>query len=195
MGLVTKKETVSGGIPIWINVLENALGGFTLDTTSLTAGEKILAGTPISFNEATRLAKPVKMAKLYASATNVATVYQVEKGHNLVTGEFLARSVGSASYAITGIDKSNAAYDAITLGTTLGVNLSAGDALFQSAASGASAGAFIATPKGLLYEETNIGVNESLSVVIRGTIYQRRAPVNSPNLQSLLPTILFSNSY
>lgn len=195
MGLVVKKETVSSGVVAWINVLETASGGFTLDKTGLTDGNRLPAGLPVGYSEATRIARVVKMATLQADATNVTTTYQVKKGHNLIVGEFIARTVGGASYAITAINTSNADYDVLTLGTTLGVALVAGDGLFQSAASGAAAGAFIIAPKGLLYEEMEVNTNESLSVVLRGTIYARRAPLSNANLRSALPLILFSESY
>ena len=43
--------------PIFQKVLETARGGFSLDTTGLTAGDIIPAGTAIAFDEATRKAK------------------------------------------------------------------------------------------------------------------------------------------
>lgn len=58
MGLQPTKITSTGGIPVWQKVDETAQGGFTLDTTGLTAGDKINAGTPFTYNEATRKAKP-----------------------------------------------------------------------------------------------------------------------------------------
>ena len=44
-------------IPIFQKILETARGGFSLDITGLTAGEKIPAGTPMTFDEDTRKAK------------------------------------------------------------------------------------------------------------------------------------------
>lgn len=52
------RTVVAGGKTVWINVLETALGGFKLDTTGLTVGDTLKAGTAMSFDEATRLAKP-----------------------------------------------------------------------------------------------------------------------------------------
>jgi hypothetical protein len=52
------KTTLTRGIPIWqsVRMLETAQGGFTLDTTGLTLGDVIPAGTCMNYNEATRLA-------------------------------------------------------------------------------------------------------------------------------------------
>lgn len=195
MSLTVKKETVSGSIPTFINVLETASGGFTLDMTGFTAGDVIPAGQPVGFDESTRVAKVIKTAKLHADATNSATTYQVKKDHNFVVGEFFSAVIGGASYAVTLVDKSNADYDVITLGTTLGVALTAGAILFQGAASGASAGAFFVTPKGLLYESVTAGTNVSLSVVTRGTVYSRRTVSGHASIISALPLIVFSQSY
>lgn len=198
MSLQPVRTVLAGDIPVWQNVFETALGGFTLDTTGLTtlaAGSVLKAGLPVGFNEATRKARIIKIAVLYANAANNATVYQVLKGHNAINGEFLAYTVGGASYAISSIDTSNADYDAVTLGTTLGVALTAGQSLFQSSASGGSAGAYIATPRGLLYEDTTPAENENLAVVIRGTVYARRIPITPTHIRTALSKIEFSESY
>lgn len=52
-------KSVSGAPtrPIFQKVLETARGGFSLDTTGLTADEIIPAGTAISYDETTRKAK------------------------------------------------------------------------------------------------------------------------------------------
>lgn len=47
----------TGFIPVFQKVLELARGGFTLDTTGLSAGDVIPAGTAMTFDEDTRLAK------------------------------------------------------------------------------------------------------------------------------------------
>lgn len=187
------KTVVSTGVAVWSTVHETAIGGFTLDKTGLVDGQIIPAGTPMGYDEATRLAKPVNMAVLNANATNVATTYQVKKGHNLAVGMHVGYTAGGTAYTITAIDTTDPNYDVITLGTTLGVALTTGQALFQSSATGASSGAFSA--KGLLYEETTVGTNVGVSVVLRGTLYARRAPVNNASIQEALPLIIFSQSY
>lgn len=198
MSLQPVKTTAAGDIVVWQNVFETALGGFTLDTTGLTtlaAGSVLKAGLPMGFDESTRKARCIKVATLYANATNTATTYQVLKGHNFIVGEYFGYTVGGAAYAITAIDTSNAAYDVLTVGTTLGVAITAGSALFQSSATGASAAALIVTPKGLLYEDTDPVANTTLSVVIRGTVYHRRIPTVPSAIKTALSSIQFSESY
>jgi hypothetical protein len=177
MGLQPVRTIAAGDVQVWQNVFETASGGFTLDTTGLTTlatGSVLKAGLPIGFDESTRKARVIKLATLYANATNSATTYQVLKGHNIIVGEYIAVTVGGAAYAVTAIDSTtNTTHDVLTVGTTLGVAITAGTALFQSSATGASAAAYIVTPRGLLYEETTPAAGETLSVVIRGTVMRR----------------------
>lgn len=195
MSLKFKKETVSSGVAVFSTVHETAIGGFTLDKTGLSDGDLLPAGSPIGYDESTRLARVIKTAVLHANAGNTATDYQVKKGHNFIVGEHFGAVTGGKAYTITAIDKSNEAYDVITIGTTLAVALTAGDVVFQSSAAGATAAAFIVTPKGLLFEETTVASNESVSVVVRGTVYARRAPLKNSYLRAALPLIIFSESY
>ena len=139
--------------------------------------------------------KVLKVAKVHADAGNTATDIQVEKGHLVVVGEYLAAVVGGKAYAVTVIDTSNAGYDVLTVGTTLAVALTAGDGLFVSSATGATAAVYATVAKGLVYQETKVGVNESVDVAIRATVYERRIPAVTAAIKALLPTIIFSISY
>lgn len=190
----------TSGIPIWQGVhkdIQLAQGGFELAATGLPAGSVIPAGTPVVFDEAARTATIVGGAVLFAPATNVATAYQVAKGHTLIVGSNLATgATGGAAEAITVIDMSPSDHDVLTVGTTLGVALAAGANLFASSAAGANASAYPAV-NGLLYDDTLAVAGESISVVIRGTVYARRiAFAYSAALAALagLKNIVFSQS-
>lgn len=197
MGLQPVKTTVAGGIPAFQKVLENAMGGFVLDHATLAVGDTVKAGQPVGYNEATRKATVVKVARVYENATNVATSIKVYKGSHFKVGDYAALTVGGAAYAITVIDTSNAAYDTWTVGTTLGVALTADTSiLFQSSATGASAAAYSVTAKGLLYEDVTVSAGASVSVVIRGTVYERRVPyVPTAVKTALTSNIIYSQSY
>lgn len=52
-----KKESETGKIVIFQKVLETARGGFSLNATGLTEGGTLKAGTPMAFDETTRIAK------------------------------------------------------------------------------------------------------------------------------------------
>ncbi|HRQ17708.1 MAG TPA: hypothetical protein PL085_11570 [Agriterribacter sp.] len=190
------KETLSGGIPVFQSVFETAQGGFVLDSTGLPEGFTIPAGTPISYDESTRKAKPLITATVYETAGGSATAYKVKKGHaaGFVAGQYVAGSVGGAAYAITTIDTSNANYDVINVGTTLGA-IAEGAAIFRSSATGASAGALMVSPRGLLYEDTEAEEGIDLAVVIRGTVYARRTPAVVAEVKALIPNIIYSQSF
>jgi hypothetical protein len=195
MGLTMKREISAGGVPVFQNNTENAMGGFALDVTGLATGATIPAGTVMGYDEATRKAKVLKVAKVQANAGNTATDVQVEKGHLVAVGDYLAAVIGGKAYAVTAIDTTNADYDKLTVGTTLGVALTAGDALFVSSATGASAALYATVAKGLLYQEVKVGENEPVAIAVRATVYERRIPIVTAAIKALLPNIIFSQSY
>lgn len=185
-----KKDTATQGVEVFQLVLETAQGGFTLDETVLPAGSLVRAGTVIGFDESTRKAKVGKIASMQASATNTATTYRVLKGSNLAVGQTV-NATGGTPRAITVFDTSNGAYDEFTVATTIGVTLAAGDPIFVVDDGYNKA-------KGLLMNDVEVpatGITESISVVIRGTVYARRIPPVPNTVRALMPNIIFSDSF
>lgn len=81
----------------------------------------------------------VKYACVQANATSSATKIKVYKGHDFKVGDVICAAEGSAAYAITSIDASNAAYDGISIGTTLGTALTKDASfIYQAKEAGAS---------------------------------------------------------
>lgn len=192
----------TNSIPIWQGLdkdIQLAQGGFVLAATGLPAFSIIPAGTPLVIDEAARTATMIGGAVLQANASSSATTYRVLKGSTVKVGDYLSVVAGGTAYAITTIDTTNSAYDVLTVGTTLGVGYSAGQTLFVSTATGATASAYAAV-NALLYEDTIVpatGVLVSVSAVIRGTVYARRIPyAYSAGLAALagLKNIIFSQS-
>lgn len=183
------KQTVNSGTVIFQNVFELAQGGFTLNDSAFAAGVTVPAGTPIGFDESTRIAKVAKMAVAYAAATNTATTYQVKKGHNLKVGSSI-KTGSTAAQTVTAIDSSNTSYDVITVGTTLGAVVAVGAAIFIDDAG-------YQNVKGLLYSDVLIDANgvASVAVVLRGTVYDRRISPVAATVKALMPQINFSQSY
>lgn len=195
MALAITRDFGTTSIPIWQGKVENAIGGFSLAATGLPKDTVIPAGTPFVFDEITRVATMVGGAVLQADATNTATTYRVVKGSTVKAGDYLASVAGGAAYAITAIDTTNSAYDTVTVGTTLGVAYTAGQNLFISIATGATAAAFPVI-NGLLYDDTLGNPGETVSMTIKGTVYARRLPYYSAGLAALagLKNIIFSQS-
>jgi hypothetical protein len=185
------KSTVGTGPVLFQKVGEVAQGGFTLDDASFAIGDVIPAGTPIGFNEATRIAVVAKTAVLYADATNIATTYQVRKGHTLKVGQSPILAGGTAR-PITAIDTAGSPlYDTLTFGVTIGVAASAGAALYI-------ADAGYTAVKGLLFADVILDATKQadVTVVLRGTVYDRRITSPLPaSMKALLPLIIFSQSY
>jgi hypothetical protein len=139
MGNISLTRTLTSyGVQVWQKILETVQGGFTLDNAAIADGTIIPSGTPMSYDEATRKATPLKTAKVYEAAA-------------------------------------------------------VGDAIFQSSATGATAGAAKVTANGLLYEDTTSAAATDVSVVVRGTIYARRSPAVPPDFA--VQTIIFSQSF
>lgn len=187
-----KKEYIPSGVPIWQSKnTQVAQGGFTLnDAAFATEGLVIPAGIPIGFDESTRIATIGKFAVAQASATNSAVEYKVLKGHKLAVGMSIVSGAAGTARAITVIDTTNADYDLITVGTTLGVVIAVGDSIYV-------ADAGYTKLKGLLYEDAIIDSNgvADISVVLRGTVYARRIVPVPATVQAKLPLIIFSQSY
>ena len=194
---ITRTPTKSG-IPVYQGTAKDIQllqGGCLLNTTGLTAGNIIPAGTPVVYDEVTRVASILHNARAQANAGASAVNYPVEKGHSLVVGDNLATgAVGGKAFPITAIDTSKASFDTITVGTTIGA-VTAGDLLFASTATGATASALPAI-NGLTYDEVIVSSNISLSVVIRGTVYARRVPWSAAiEALSGLKQFIYSKSY
>lgn len=139
--------------------------GVTVSAADLVAGSVLQEGTPIGKDSA-GLYHVVKTAKITEAASNTATTYKVEKGHHFKKGDFVMLKVGGKAYAITAIDASNAAYDEITVGTTLGVAAKVGEALVQAAAeSTGTASAFKYAPKAMTGDSYTVEALSNHAVV------------------------------
>jgi hypothetical protein len=190
-----KKTSTNAEIPVFQKEIEVAQGGFILDTSNIPAGATVPAGSVLNFNESTRVAKVVKTATVHGTAGGSATEYQVKKNHIFAVGDNVGKTVGGAAHAITAINTSNAEYDVLTVGTTIGAAAEF-DVLIQSSATGASAAALPLTPKGLLRSSLDVvaGFSHEVGAVIRGSVYARRIPGANANIKALLPLINFSES-
>jgi len=205
---LTGDTAIGGAIPIWTDV-EVARrfsypGGFSISNPP-DAQALIPGGTPYEVDEATRTAKICYRFEAYEAATNSATTYKIVKDagvHNLLKVGLVLMKMPSAltgtgtGRAITAIDTSNAAYDEITVATTLGVAIAVGDVLAEAAEAGTTK-ALAAVANGLSYSDRFIEddvLGYSTSVVYEGTIYNRRIKKIADIERASLTRILFSES-
>ena len=152
-----------------IQNLADIPGGVTVAIADLIPGVPLLDGTPIG-KGSDGLYHVIKTAKVTENAGSSATSYKIAKGHHFKVGDVIAAGVGSAGYAITAINTSNAAYDTVTVGTTLGA-ATAGATLVLGAAAGASA-ALKYTPEAVVGEPKDVipGDNLWVPAVVIGTV-------------------------
>ena len=128
-------------------------GPYKLDTTNLTVGEYLPSFTPIAADlkkKTAQVAIRVTVAEAFTTGSN--TTLKIKKNPFVYANMFLGN--GSRGAQVSSIDKTNAEYDTLTLAADFGVNLKAGDVLFEASAVGGT------TPKAIansaLYERKKI---------------------------------------
>jgi len=182
----------TSGKVVFDSKLEGVPGGVTLAAADLTK-TSVAAGTPVG-KDSNGLFHVVKTAKAQASATNVAVDYKVLKGHNFAVGKFLSTGTLKKAYAITVITTSNADYDTLTVGTTLGVAVAAGDVFIEATAEATgNTSAFKYTPFGLTGTDVEIEANGNhlVDVVVRGSVKESLiAPIHA-DIKTAIPLIRF----
>lgn len=167
--------------------------GVTVSAADLT--QKVLhEGTPVGKDE-NGLYHVVKVAVLSADASNAATTYTVNKGHNFKVGDAIMLSSGKAAYAITGIatNADDATKDDLTVGTTLGVAAKAGDSLYLAAKAGDSGAAFKYAPVALVGESYDVDAlsNHIVNAVTIGQIREINIPPIGAEVKAKLTGIQF----
>jgi len=178
---------------VFHKMIEDIQGGVTISIADYTDGFILPAGSVIG-KGSNGLFRVLKTAKLTADATNTATTYQVEKGHGFKVGEFLASATGAKAYAITVVDTSNANYDVLTVGTTLGLAYTAGQGLFKALAESTStSSAFVVTPYAVTGQDLKLvaGDNNFIDAYLRATLFEANAPVATSQIKTALPQILW----
>lgn len=107
--------------------------GFKLDRTNL--GRDYLPSlAPIYVDFANKKAYPIVNMEVYEAYTNGADALtiKVKKGSGVSVGMFIGN--GSKGAEVSAVDKSNAAYDVITISAAFGSNIAAKAVLFQASA-------------------------------------------------------------
>ena len=172
------KTTESRSDVVFQSILETRLGGLTLAIADLVE-DVVYAGTPIGVDSSTKLGHIVKCARMQATASNSATDYRVEKGHNFKVGDHICSAEGAKAQTITSITTTETAYDTLTVGTSLGVEVADNAHLYQSAAASQSTGSDLKyDPIGLVGEDHDVtsGDNILCSVVLRGSVITDNIP-------------------
>lgn len=194
-----KRETDIAFNPkvVFMNTYGGPIGGVTLSTAEFAEDDIIPAATIFGKDAGTGLAKVLKSARLQADAANNAVIYRVEKLLNpFKVGDVIALNTGGKASTITAIDKTNAAYDAITVDLTLGVVAVAGAGIMEAAATSTTT---TSAPKVVPYGVTAVpkqiekGGNNLVGAWTRCDIFAKRAPAYPDTVKALLPQIQWFN--
>jgi hypothetical protein len=139
---------------------KRANGGFTLP--SGLPGLYLLKGAPLSVNYTTRTANAVKTATVLAGST--ATVTRLPKGSSFVVGSVISNVVGAIAVAVTAIDETNAAYDALTHATVT-TPFVTGSVIFEATAAGATS-TYLNAVNALLSDNVKLVGSPTVTAVI-----------------------------
>ncbi len=115
-----------------VQTIHHKRGPYKLDTTGLTIGTKLPRFTPVQANLTTRMVEVVKNVLVVEDAASDATSIKVKKNSLVEAGMSLGAKSNTA--VVSAIDKSNSAYDAITLAAAFGEAVAAGDVLYEAVA-------------------------------------------------------------
>lgn len=185
-------RTTESGLPLpFLTKLEDWIGGVCIETTELVQ-TSLPAGTPIG-KDTNGLFHVVKQAVMEDSASDSATDYKVDKGHDFKVGDIISTGLSVAAYAITAITTTETLYDTITVGTTLGVTLAADAVLIEALAESPSAAAWKYTPVGLTGHAIDIVAdsNPTVDCILRGTVNTAVSPAYHASLKAALPHFIF----
>jgi len=161
-------------------ILEDIPGGGIVDPDDFkTTTTKMGVGAPLGV-DANGIYHVFKTAELYENETNSETDYKVLKGHEFKVGDFIADSaLAGASEAITDIDTdSSEDYDVITVGTTIGHAMTAGECLVQATdQQSAGSATYKNTLKGLALNSVDLTLdNMGCGILRRGTVNESLLP-------------------
>jgi hypothetical protein len=162
-------------------------GGVTVSVAGL-GGSALFEGTPIGKGQ-NGLYGVTKTAQILTAADNAATTYEVAKGHHFKVGDRFATE-GANGQPITAIDKTDPAKDVITVGTTLGVAITAGTIAFQS--SGANKNfSIVPTAFAGSNEDVEAGNNLFVPAWVIGVINAANAPAVNELAKTALKGVIY----
>jgi len=137
----------------------------------------------------------VKTAKIQAIAGAADVLYKVKKNHVFIVGSIvtLGASLLKAANAITAIDKTNPAFDSITLAGTIGAATVDDVLVLANAVAVAGSAVFKYTPLYITMNPVNLTVaNQSSGLLVRGTVNEAVLPFPvDAALKALLRDIRF----
>lgn len=118
MGMTVKRRKDTNIPRVFMHKTADIRGGVSVKASEL-GGDFLYEGAVLSEPD-NGICHAVKFAQVVADAAAADKVIKVKKTHNFLKGDVVMADEGGVAYAITDIDTSNKAYDAITVKTALG---------------------------------------------------------------------------
>ena len=196
MFTITRKSD-SRVLRAFVHKLADIPNGVTVATTELVNGGILPEGAIVGKDSSTGVYHLIKTAVLAADAANDATTYTVKKGHLFKVGDFISAGIGKKAYAITAIatNSGDATCDDLSVGTTLGVAISAGEAIVQAAAqaTGNTSALKYAAPYAVVGDSYNVvaGTNIFAQAWLIGVIKGALAPAAPADVIAKVPGVQF----
>ena len=135
-----------------VQTLHHKRGAYRLDTTGLVVGSKLPRFTPVCADLKTRKCVVSKNVKVLEEVAADATTMKIAKNSLVAIGQVLG--TGTKGAKVQSIDKTDAAFDVVTLEAAFGEKVAAGKVLFEASADGGT------KPKNqanfVIYEETKV---------------------------------------
>ena len=141
------------------------------------------AGVALGYDSNGKLAV-IKAYKVVAAAESSDTSIKIAKGSGIAVGDVLA--TGKKGVASTAVDKSNAAYDTVTV--SMGVALAEGAILYQAASASASAAVPVYTPKYILGTNVFAGEGDKEVKLVNGANIRKETAMVSDEVVALMKT-------
>lgn len=189
MALKIERKADSRVIKAIVHRVADIPGGVTVSVADI-GGDALKEGTPLRFAASDGMHHVCKTALIVTDATSSATTYEVAKGHHFKVGDIFATE-GANGQAITAISKANADKDVITVGTTLGVAITAASktVAFQAAAAGGTVVKY--PPTAIAGSNYDVAAGESLfcDAWVIAVVRQGNAPYVNDTLKGTLKGI------
>ena len=185
MGLKIKRQSDTRVVHACTHNLADIPNGVTVKSAELIPGVMLKEGTAIGLGS-DGLYHVIKTAVVLENVGSTGTSIKVAKGHHFKVGNFVMSALNGKAYAITAIDTtSEATYDTITIGTTIGAiakDVVIMEAKEEQSSSGA---AFKYTPKALTGDNYDVKALEN-HLVSAVTIGQFKESVIPPINDAIL---------
>lgn len=187
MGMTIKRKIDSRVVKCILHRTADIPGGVGVSVANL-GGSALLEGTPLGEGK-DGLFEVCKTAKVLTQAEANATTYEVAKGHHFKVGDRFAANDCNGQL-ITSIDKSDVAKDVITVQTTLGKLVKAGDCAFESKGGDTT---LKVTPIAIAGSSEDVASGDNLwvSAWVIGVVREDNAPAVSETIKSALKGVVY----